>query len=1007
MCVQANGPEIATLRTECPTDGIHPDEAARLDALARYDILDTAPEEAFGDLAALAARLCGAPIALVSLVDAGRQWFKAAVGIEAAETSRDASFCAHAIRQPGLFVVPDARVDERFATNPLVTGDPGIRFYAGSPLVTPDGFGLGTLCVIDRVPRDLSPEQAEALRALGRQVVSQLELRLRVAELRQAVVDNTRAEAALRASEARKAAILETALDCIVTIDHEGLVLEFNPAAEQTFGYTLAVALGRPLADLIIPPELREAHRRGMARYLASGRAVVLGKRIEVAAMHKDGSTFPAELAITAIRGQGPPVFTAHLRDISERTRAQEALRRSEERFALAVRGSTDGLWDWTVATGEVYFSPRFKELLGHEDHELEDRFSTFESRLHPEDRDRVLRAVADHLERRAPYDVEYRLRTKGGEYCWFQARGQAVWDGGGKATRMAGSLGDITERRKAQEELARANGELEARVRARTADLNGVNLALQAEIAERKHAEDSARQAETKYRGIFENSVEGIFQTDPEGRFLGANPALAAIYGYASPEEMIAGVNDVGRQLYVDPDRRDEFVRLIREHDRLSDFESRIRRKDGGVIWVAEHARAVRGAGGEVVHYEGTVQDITGRKRAEGEILGLNVKLERRLERIDALRQVDRAISASLDLGLTLGVVLDQVLAQLGVHAAAILSCDPRTCTLQYAAGKGFRTDGITESSLRLGEGYAGEAALERRPVHVDDLRDPRSSFVRAHLLAGEGFVAYRAVPLVARGQIKGILEVFHRAPLSPDREWLGFFEALAGQAAIAVDNASLFQDLQRSNVDLTLAYDATIEGWSRALDLRDKETEGHTRRVTEMTLKLARAMGMDEVSLGHIRRGALLHDIGKMGIPDGILLKPGPLTDEEWEVMRRHPTYALEMLAPIAFLRPALDIPHAHHEKWDGTGYPRGLAGEGIPLPSRIFAAVDIWDALRSDRPYRRGWPEAKVLDHIRSLSGTHLDPDVVSAFLRIIPSHPAGALAPHIASTALAPA
>ncbi len=173
-------------------DGIRPDEAARLEVLARYDILDTAPEEAFSDLAILAAQLCGAPIALVSLVDAGRQWFKAAVGIEAAETSRDASFCAHAIRQPGLFVVPDASVDERFAANPLVTGDAGIRFYAGSPLVTPDGFGLGTLCVIDRVPRDLSPEQADALRALGRQVVSQLELRRHVAELRQAVIDGKR-----------------------------------------------------------------------------------------------------------------------------------------------------------------------------------------------------------------------------------------------------------------------------------------------------------------------------------------------------------------------------------------------------------------------------------------------------------------------------------------------------------------------------------------------------------------------------------------------------------------------------------------------------------------------------------------------------------------------------------------------------------------------------------------------------------------------------------------------
>lgn len=151
---------------------------------------------------------------------------------------------------------------------------------------------------------------------------------------------------------------------------------------------------------------------------------------------------------------------------------------------------------------------------------------------------------------------------------------------------------------------------------------------------------------------------------------------------------------------------------------------------------------------------------------------------------------------------------------------------------------------------------------------------------------------------------------------------EWLQFLETLAGQAAIAIDNVALFDQLQRSHIDLLLAYDATIEGWSRALDMRDKETEGHSQRVTEMTLRLARALGVKKEELVHVRRGALLHDIGKLGVPDGILLKPGPLTPEEWEIMRRHPQYAYEMLSPIAYLIPALDIPYCHHEKWDGTG-------------------------------------------------------------------------------------
>jgi putative nucleotidyltransferase with HDIG domain len=253
------------------------------------------------------------------------------------------------------------------------------------------------------------------------------------------------------------------------------------------------------------------------------------------------------------------------------------------------------------------------------------------------------------------------------------------------------------------------------------------------------------------------------------------------------------------------------------------------------------------------------------------------------------------------------------------------------------------------------------------------------------------EQFQAYFGAPLISKANIRGVLEIFHRTPLDPDPEWLDFLEALAGQAAIAIDNAELFAQLQNSNVQLIIAYDATIEGWSRALDLRDKETEGHSQRVTEMTLQLARAMGVSEEELVHVRRGALLHDIGKMGIPDHILLKPGKLTDDEWAIMRQHPTYAYEMLSPIVYLRPALEIPYCHHEKWDGTGYPRGLKGEQIPLAARLFAVVDVWDALRSDRPYRQRWPEADVLEHIRSQSGAHFDPAVVEVFESLLRNLP----------------
>ena len=358
-----------------------------------------------------------------------------------------------------------------------------------------------------------------------------------------------------------------------------------------------------------------------------------------------------------------------------------------------------------------------------------------------------------------------------------------------------------------------------------------------------------------------------------------------------------------------------------------------------------------------------------------------------RRLENLQSLRTIDNAISGTADVDLILEVILGQVISQLGADAAVVLLFDPAEQTLEYAAGRGFRTQALQHTYLKLGEGYAGRVAQERKTKYIPDIRAVHTDFLRSPTLSQEGFISYYGVPLIAKGEVKGVLEVFHRTPFEAEKEWLNFLETLSGQTAIAIDNTTLYKGLQLSNIELTLAYDATIEGWSRALDLRDKETEGHTRRVTEITINLAKAMGISESELVNIRRGALLHDIGKMGVPDSILLKPGDLTHEEWEIMHRHPIYAYEMLTPIAYLKTALDIPYCHHEKWDGTGYPRGLKGADIPLVARIFAIVDVWDAIRSNRPYRREWNTEKAIEYIKSQSGIHFDPDVVKAFLNLL--------------------
>ncbi|MBI5951832.1 MAG: GAF domain-containing protein [Chloroflexi bacterium] len=364
-----------------------------------------------------------------------------------------------------------------------------------------------------------------------------------------------------------------------------------------------------------------------------------------------------------------------------------------------------------------------------------------------------------------------------------------------------------------------------------------------------------------------------------------------------------------------------------------------------------------------------------------------LREQTARRLEQLQALYTIDRAISSTFDLRPILNTVIAQTIVQLNVDAVDVLLYHPSLQKLDFVAGQGFHTQTIEKTSLRLGECFSGQAALERQTVYVADLSTDESRFTRASLLRAESFLELYAVPLIAKGAIKGVIEVFNRSVTSRSAEWLEFLETLAGQAAITIDQTQLFEDLQRANFELAVAYDATIEGWARAMDLRDRETEKHTERVTELTISLAWELGIKDNEVLHIRRGALLHDIGKIGVPDRILHKEGKLTEEEWEVMRQHPQFAHDMLHPIKYLWQALDIPYCHHEKWDGTGYPRGLKGEQIPLAARIFAIVDVWDAVTSDRPYRKAWTEQQALAYIRVQSGKQFDPMVVEAFLKML--------------------
>ena len=367
-----------------------------------------------------------------------------------------------------------------------------------------------------------------------------------------------------------------------------------------------------------------------------------------------------------------------------------------------------------------------------------------------------------------------------------------------------------------------------------------------------------------------------------------------------------------------------------------------------------------------------------------------IKVKMERQVQQMSILRSIDLAIASGLDLHLLLSMLLDRVLTLMHVDAASVLLFNSKTNLLEFAAGKGFHSNILQYTRLKLGEGCAGRVALDRKMLNIPDLRKDLVEFDRSPMFFKENFVTYWGVPLMAKGRVLGVLEMFNRSRFKPDMDWQNFLVMVAGQAAIAIDSAMMFTDLQRSNAELSLAYDATIEGLSRALDLRDKETKEHTFRVTDITVKLAAKLGVKQTDLIHVRRGAILHDIGKVAIPDQILFKPGPLVKEEWDIMRRHPDIAVELLSPVSYLEPALEIPHWHHEKWDGTGYPDRLHQENIPFSARLFALADVYDALTSNRPYRSAWSKQEAVQYIESQAGTHFDPRITPEFLDLVNSN-----------------
>ena len=814
-----------------------------------------------------------------------------------------------------------------------------------------------------------------------------------------------KAQTAVQKSEERYRTTLESMLEGGQIISKDWDYLYLNDAAAAQARLPKEALVGKNFLEVWPGIEKSPLFKR-MKESLQKQVPVEFENRFE----YPDGSVSWFYLSIQPIP-EGLFILSS---DMTQRKLAEERAARLLERLDLATGAARIGIWDWDILTSELIWDEQMFEVYGVSSENFTVSYDAWLQCIHPEDRARTDENSRMALRGEKDYDTEFRIICPDGTEHWIKASGQVFKDKKGKPSRMVGVNYDITDQKMALLEIQHRTDDLVV--------INAINEAI-------NNGEDISGIAQVFAREthrILNCQDAAIYILSPDGKYL-------EMQGMTLPRSVVDKIERlIGRQIpkvrvpvrkgsylsYLleqqngfitdDPETIKKWIMEFTQTNYLPEILREPIRKAVPLIFKALNIRSTMSI--PLVMKEKTVGllDMSSRRAFNEEDLQrvrslrhqitsaiLRKQAEQnektQLEHISALQNIDKVISSSFDMRVTLDVLTNAVISELGADAVAIQKYNPFSQTLEFVAGRGFSSQRIRNYHIRLGDGLLGSIGLERRTRYVHDLKVDEFGFTRKDLLKDDPFVEYVGVPLVAKGALKGVLEVFNRLPLGQTADWINYLETLAGQAAIAIDNAQLFEGLQRSNTELATAYDATIEGWSQAMDLRDKETEGHTQRVVKLTLEMARRMGISENDLVHVRRGALLHDIGKLGVPDNVLLKTDKLSDAEWALMRQHPEFAHNLLSPITYLRQALDIPYCHHEKWDGSGYPRGLKAEQIPLAARLFAIVDVWDALTSDRPYRPAWTKKKVLQHIRSLSGKHFDPKAVEIFLQLVSEKP----------------
>lgn len=749
-----------------------------------------------------------------------------------------------------------------------------------------------------------------------------------------------RVEAALRKSENNLLAIFNSSIESFILLDREYRIMAYNRIAKER----IQAVNGRELRVGVYITEILDPDDG--ERFVSESRPVLAGETVQVDREYKTsrGPVLWFEFVYTPVRGADGEVtgICFNSQNITERKLSQEAARQARRQLEILLETVPSGILIVDENRIVTFANAAAETILGLERGSLIGRLYTdpgwqirkLNGTPFP-DEERPFSIVRQTL--KPIYAVEQLIIHPDGKDRVLSINAAPMFNDQGQFVAMVTSFDDITERH-----------EMEGRMRER----------------------------EGEYRLLFENTPAGIMYYDNQMIMTNCNERLAAMI--QTTRERLIGLD---LKKLNDPALFPALHSSLDGHE--GEYEGYYETTTSNInLWVSLRSAPLYDRHGQIVGGVALLSDISDRKRSE-------LDLNKQLKRLAALRNLDIAISSSMDLESIMNIMLEKVVEHLLVDGAAVLKYERASQSLHYISGWGVKQIPHQDRLIRLSDAYAGRTIFSNRSVHLQQTLTQVDITGIPDMDRDIVYREYIAVPLYAKGQVEGVLELYNRNPQPLNNDWWYFLEMLAGQGAIAIDRAMLYEGLQRSNFELMRAYDATLEGWSRALELRDRETKGHSQRVTDMTLRMARSMGFADEEIANIRRGSLLHDIGKLAVPDAILLKPGPLTEDEWEIMRLHPTHAFEMLSSIPYLQDALDIPYCHHERWDGSGYPRGLSGTSIPLSARIFAVIDVWEALSSNRPYRDAWDEQRVSHYLQENSNVLFDPEVVEKFLDLLTS------------------